>query len=131
VVVSAWLAVDDADEENSCVGFIPGSHQRMLPHVAMGPEMWFKKGVDPDLVPREGIERMILRAGEFVLFNERCLHHSEPNRSDRRRFGLAIRQIPPLVRITSYDSEHHGVVQISGADPLGFNRHAAPRHDPL
>lgn len=32
--VSAWLAIDDVDEENSCVQLIPGSHWQTIPHRA-------------------------------------------------------------------------------------------------
>ncbi|MFW5830396.1 MAG: phytanoyl-CoA dioxygenase family protein [Planctomycetota bacterium] len=125
MVLSAWLAVDDVDEENACVQFIPGSHRQLLPHVPVT-GMQFQQGADPAQVDASQAVPMILKAGEFVLFNERCLHHSAPNRSDRRRFGLAIRMLPPQVRIMRYDSEHHGVVPLSGTDPLGFNRQVVP-----
>jgi ectoine hydroxylase-related dioxygenase (phytanoyl-CoA dioxygenase family) len=35
--VQFWLALDDVDEENGCMHFIPGAHrQPLLPHVVAG-----------------------------------------------------------------------------------------------
>ena len=40
-----------------------------------------------------------MQPGEFILFNERTLHHSKANFSDLRRIGLAVRAIPPIVHV--------------------------------
>jgi hypothetical protein len=69
---------------------------------------------------------MILKAGEFVIFNERLLHWSRPNHSHRRRFGMAIRVLPPQVRVMDFDCEQHGLVQLHGGNPLNFNRLVEP-----
>ena len=124
IVVSAWLAIDDVTVENSCVQVIPGSHRKVLNHIKAGAEMWFSEMADThgvDLAKKVDIE---LKAGEFFLFNERTLHHSEPNRSDKRRMGLAIRLITPQVRLVEWDGALHRLIQVSGQDRLGFN---APR----
>ena len=36
--------------------------------------------------------------------------------------GLAIRIIPPLVRVMEYDDEDHQLLQVSGKDTLQFNK---------
>lgn len=33
-VVTAWLALTPSAASNGCLRFLPGSHQRQLPHVA-------------------------------------------------------------------------------------------------
>ena len=35
---------------------------------------------------------------------------------------MAIRILPPLVRVMEFDSDDHALVQLRGKDPLGFNR---------
>jgi ectoine hydroxylase-related dioxygenase (phytanoyl-CoA dioxygenase family) len=124
VIVSAWIAVDEATVENSCVQLIPGSHKRMQPHVRSGPEMAFSEMADTTGVDLSTKVDMELRPGQCFLFNERMLHHSEPNRSTKRRMGAAVRLIPPLVRVLTYDGDDHGVVLVHGEDRLGFNRRA-------
>ena len=122
VVVSAWVAIDDANRENGCVEIIPGSHRHLRPHVASPDGMWFSEMADPETFDASEKIEMPLRPGEFFLFNERTLHHSEPNRSDRRRCGMSVRVIPPQTRVLEYDAELHELIQLCGSDPLGFNR---------
>ena len=126
VICSAWLAIDPATTENSCVQIIPGSHRKVAPHVPAPEGMQFKEMVDPDWADESKAIEMELEPGELFLFNERTLHHSHPNNSDKRRIGLAVRVIPPFVKVLNYDSPNHGLVQIHGEDPMGINQHAEP-----
>jgi hypothetical protein len=122
VVVSAWMAIDPATTENSCVQLIPGSHRHVVPHTSAGPEMDFEEEADPDRFDASKAVDMELRPGQFFLFTERTLHHSEQNRSVQRRIGLAVRIIPTITRVMDYDSAAHGVVVVAGEDNMGFNR---------
>jgi ectoine hydroxylase-related dioxygenase (phytanoyl-CoA dioxygenase family) len=126
MVCSARLAVDDVDLENSCMHVIPGTHREMVPHIPAREDQEFHEQADPEHYDESKAVPLILKSGEFVLFNERLMHWSAKNRSDRRRLGLAIRVLPPQVRVMSYDCEDHGLVQIRGGDPLTFNRLVVP-----
>ena len=53
---------------------------------------------------------------------ERTLHHSEMNRSDKRRIGLAVRVIVPIVKVFNWDSPQHKLIVIHGKDPVQFNK---------
>ncbi len=132
ITVSAWLAIDPARVENSCVQVIPGSHKTVLPRVEAGG--WaFKKMADPSLFDSSGAVDMELSPGQFFLFNERVLHGSPPNSSARRRLGLSVRYTVPFVRV-DYDGfnmyrDHDDlkrVVVVSGEDTMGFNSVACP-----
>ena len=72
-----------------------------------------------------------MKAGQFVLFNERTVHHSEPNRSQKRRIGLAVRVIMPIVKVLQWDAPEHALVQIAGEDRLQFNRTTQPPFEEL
>lgn len=122
VVCSAWVAVDDVDVGNGAMHVIPGSHRQLVPHIEATDGQVFAEQADPAHFDVESAVPIELRAGQFVLFNERLLHWSPPNRSNRRRFGLAVRVVPPMVRVLQFDSPDHGLVQLAGSDPLGFNR---------
>lgn len=126
VICSAWIAVDPATVENSCVQVIPGSHRKVIPHVKATEDVVFKEMGDEKFYDAEEAVDLEMAPGEFILFNERTLHHSHPNRSDQRRIGLAVRVILPFVTVLRYDSPEHGLVQLSGEDRMGFNRVVAP-----
>lgn len=130
IVISAWLAIDPVDTENSCVQVVPGTHRKLIKHVKSTEQMAFNEMADVSEVDLSEKVDCVLKPGQFLLFNERTLHHSEPNRSNRRRMGLSIRVILPLVRVLKFDAPEHRVIQISGEDRMNFNEHcAAPLAD--
>src|SRR5262245_4942683 len=98
VNISAWLALDQVTEENSCVQLIPGSHKFIFPFEPIGDGAVTVR-VPGKWVDSTAIVNMELRPGEFFLFSERLLHGSSPNRSSRRRLGLAIRVTVPFVKV--------------------------------
>lgn len=125
VIISAWIAIDPSTKANGCLQLIPGSHRAPLPHVPAEDGMLFYQMADPKFVEHEKAIELEMQPGEFILFNERTLHHSEPNDTDTRRIGLAVRVIVPIVKVLDWDSPKHGLIRIRGADPMGFNRMVA------
>jgi ectoine hydroxylase-related dioxygenase (phytanoyl-CoA dioxygenase family) len=125
--ISAWLAVDESTVENSCVQIIPGSHNMEIPMVQSPPGMQFSRMSDPKFVDVSKKIDMPMKPGEFILFNEKTLHHSEPNRSNKRRLGLAVRVTLPSVKV-----DHtrlipgHAVVQLCGEDRHKLNLTTQP-----
>lgn len=126
IVSSAWIAIDDSTIENACVQIIPGSHRRILPTVPAGEEMEFHAMADMTDVDTSKMINLEMKAGQFILFNERTLHHSHRNDSPKRRIGLAIRTILPIVRVLRADSPRHKMVILSGEDRMGFNELTDP-----
>lgn len=125
--ISAWMALDDVTTENSCVRIIPRSHKRAVRHVPAKPEHQFEEYADPTDFEGAEIVEMVLKPGQFFLFNEKVLHQSNPNTSDKCRMGLAIRMTVPLVRVDHealFDG--HTVLVVSGEDRMGFNRIGMP-----
>ena len=84
--------------------------------------MAFPEMGDLNFIDAKDAVNLEMQPCEFVLFNERTLHHSEPNRSDRRRIGLAVRVIIPIVKVLKWDSPNHTLMIINGEDRLGFNK---------
>lgn len=92
--VTVWLAFDDVDEVNGGMKLIPGSHRGGL----------MKHGADADtdsvlsLQLEDGSDfdsttavQFKLKAGQCSLHDDRAIHGSVANPSDRRRAGLTIR----------------------------------------
>ncbi len=122
IIISAWIAIDPSTKENGCVQIIPGSHRKVIPHVKATPDVQFQEMADAGYYNPKDLVELEMQPGEFILFNERTLHHSEANQSEQRRIGLAIRVIIPIVQVLKYDSPNHALHLIHGQDPLGFNR---------
>jgi chlorinating enzyme len=102
-VVTAWVAFTDATPENGYMQVIPGSHKvDQLPHVdTFHKDNLLSRGqeiaVEVDKAKAVGIA---LQPGEMSLHHIKLVHGSEPNRTNDRRIGLAIRYIPTYVRQT-------------------------------
>ncbi len=118
--VTVWLAIDDADTENACMRFIPGSHLRgPLPHLPSveGEENVLDHTAADPLAFGAPVDNA-LRAGEISLHSDLLLHGSEANKSDRRRCGLTLRYCAAEVRahmgwnikgvvVSGVDVDHH------------------------
>jgi hypothetical protein len=117
--VTVWLAIDDADRENACMRFIPGSHLR-------GQLAYRRLEDDRDAVLDQVVDDaeaygepvdVELGAGEISLHSDLLLHGSEANRSSRRRCGLTLRYCAADVR-AGLGWNVKGVV-VRGRDPSG------------
>ncbi len=129
--VTVWLAIDDTDEENAAMRFIPRTHDK-------GELEWRAAGdgnvLDKELIDADQMGTPIsntLKAGQFSLHADMLAHGSLPNTSQRRRCGLTIRYCPPDVAITDADWEK-GIEAIicRGEDTTGrWRHHARPTSD--
>ena len=88
---TVWLAIDDADVENSCMRFISGSHWKgHLTYRPSSPEEHNVLNQTVEDVEQYGDEVIdSLKAGEMSIHSDLLLHGSEANHSDRRRCGLS------------------------------------------
>lgn len=130
--ISAWMAIDDVKIDNSCVQILPGSHKRVIPHIPSREGMAFGEEADESKFSKDGLINMELKPGEFFLFNEKLLHHSEPNRSNRRRMGMSVRVTIPIVKLEQNHPPlhpHHAAILIRGKDYMGWNRLQDPPQD--
>lgn len=128
--ISIWMAVDEVTVSNSCVQIIPGSHRQVVPHVPAGADMAFGQEAAPASFDKSQALDMVLRPGEFFIFNERMLHHSNANGSGNRRLGLSARYTVPFVNILNQDDPplfpEHACVVVSGVDNFCLNRTVPP-----
>jgi len=100
-IVTAWIALSESDEGNGAMRVIPDSHKLdQLGHrdtfathnlLSRGQEI----AVEVD--ERQAVA-LPLAPGEMSLHHVRLIHGSEPNPSDRRRIGYAVRYLPTHVR---------------------------------
>lgn len=103
-IVTAWVAFSDSVVENGCMRVMPGTHlMDQLPHKdTFADHNMLTRGqeVQVDVDPSRAVN-VELQPGEFSLHHVRIVHGSDPNPSDRRRIGFAIRYVPTYVRQTA------------------------------
>ena len=76
----------------------------------------------------DGVHSLVLKAGEVSLHSDWILHGSEPNLSDRRRCGFAMRFLSPDVKAFNGWNVHSIVCR--GTDPSGhWANHPRPEGD--
>jgi ectoine hydroxylase-related dioxygenase (phytanoyl-CoA dioxygenase family) len=128
--MTAWVALTPANLKNGCMKFVPGSQtQDHLQHVdTFHKDNLLSRGQEIAVkVDTENTIDCILNPGEMSLHHVKLVHGSEPNRSNDRRIGLAIRYIPTDVRqLKVRDS----AMLVRGVDREGnFDHEPRPRHD--
>ncbi|EBA11557.1 phytanoyl-CoA dioxygenase family protein [Roseobacter sp. CCS2] len=98
--VTVWLAIDDADQENAAMCFIPGTHNQGAMDVKTTTDkaVFHKETANAEALGDPFTN--VLQAGQISLHADMLVHGSQANRSDRRRCGLTLRYCPPNVRIT-------------------------------
>jgi hypothetical protein len=98
--VTVWLAIDDVDEANSAMRFIPATHDKgLLSMSATGGEAVFHKQTANADALGEPFSNA-LKSGQISMHADMLVHGSLPNNSDRRRCGLTLRYCAPEVQIT-------------------------------
>lgn len=127
--ITAWIAIDDADVENGCMSVIPGSHRLGFFEHGKSDRPGNLLSINQEVSDVAADERravsMPLRAGQMSLHDGMLLHGSHPNRSPRRRCGLAVRFTTPDVRQVSPNSArgYYRPVLVRGSDR---HRHFPP-----
>lgn len=124
--VTVWLAIDDADEDNSAMEFIPRSHNQ-------GVLEWRKpEGDNVPVLDREVVNATTLgtplsnnlQAGQISLHADMLAHGSKPNASGRRRCGLTIRYCSPVVGFADPRwAQGLEAIQCRGVDTSGHWKH--------
>ena len=97
--VTVNLMLDDADEHNGCLMFVPGSHRwPLLPKLPFDAPL---EAVREHLPPGAAFSPLAVpvRAGQATLHHSHTLHGSGPNRSDRWRRAAVLNYVGPEVRV--------------------------------
>ena len=94
-VVTLWLALDDVDEDNGCLRFVAGSHQRGIRPHGRTEVLGFSQGITDYGPGDQNAERAVhLRVGDLAAHHGNTIHRADPNRTlerHRRAFALVFR----------------------------------------
>lgn len=138
-LVGAWIALDDADEENGCLWVIPGSHRAgyLWPTRPHDDPEEFDPSDSCHGFDDTGAIAVPARAGDVVFFNGYLLHRSLRNRSvDRSRRALvnhymSSSSLLPWMMAEGVDigiQDYRTVEIVVGEDPYAWKGVAEPPH---
>jgi phytanoyl-CoA hydroxylase len=89
--LTVWLALDEVNEENGCVRYVPGSHKKgMRPH-NLSNVLGFSQGI-PDWSPQDQADEVkaVARPGDLLAHHCDTIHRADANLSQRSRRAVAI-----------------------------------------
>lgn len=119
-IITAWVAFTDSNAANGAMRVIPATHKLdQAPHRdTFAPDNLLSRGqeIEVDVDEREAA-MLELAAGEMSLHHVRLIHGSDPNPSDDRRIGFAIRYVPTYVRQVAGSTDSATLVR--GEDRYG------------
>lgn len=107
-VITVWIPLVESTHENGCLHLIPRTHKKRA--VAHGREEYSGTGyleIAPEEIGgrKKEIIALPMQAGSAVLFNDRLIHSSTPNKSTHVRWSVDLRYQP-----TSQDPmPQHGI----------------------
>ncbi|MEM7268857.1 MAG: phytanoyl-CoA dioxygenase family protein [Pseudomonadota bacterium] len=129
-ILTAWVALSNVPKESGAMKFLAGSHKdgQIAHDDTFHENNLLTRGQEIAVeVNEDEAEDITLQAGEFSLHHVLLAHGSNPNTTDDRRIGLAIRYIPTTVRQTKL---RDAAVLVRGVDEFGhFDLLDGPKAD--
>jgi non-haem Fe2+, alpha-ketoglutarate-dependent halogenase len=100
-IVTAWVAFTPSITANGCMRVVPGTHTlQQLPHRdTFAADNLLSRGQEIAVeVDESRAVDIVLEPGQMSLHHVLLVHGSEPNNSELRRLGFAIRYLPTYVK---------------------------------
>lgn len=123
ISATVWIAFEDVDEANAAMQVIPGSHKAGL--------IKHSRSSDTDSVLTLECERgqfredsavsLNLKAGQVSIHDDKIVHGSPANHSDRRRAGLTVRYSSTIVKCDLSVNPHFTTYLCRGVDRYRHN----------
>jgi non-heme Fe2+,alpha-ketoglutarate-dependent halogenase len=138
--LTVWVAIDDATPERGCLRFARGTHERVRAIKFGGEAGFYNAAYQFDFEEsKEDCVLVPVKAGQFIIFTERCIHGSGPNTTDHHRLAFNMRVIPTNVPAYTnkkyyrsvynggkYHLDKWGVALLRGEDRLRLSRGIPP-----
>jgi len=100
-IVTAWVALSESTAENGAMRVIPDTQklEQVTHRDTFDPNNLLTRGQEIAVEVDDSKAAMLsLQPGEMSLHHVRLIHGSDPNPSEKRRIGFAIRYLPTHVR---------------------------------
>lgn len=130
-VLTAWVALTDSNLQNGVMQVVPKTHtKRQMRHVSKPNKnnmLTNCQEVESGFSAKNAVA-LELKPGQASLHDFQLVHGSEPNKSDQRRVGIAIRYMATDVKL-AHDKPDYATL-VRGKDEYGhFCKEIAPCSD--
>lgn len=119
--LTCWIGLDDTDEANGCLQYVPGSHEwTLLPITGLAGDMNAIRQVltDEQWEKLQNPTPIVLKRGEAAFHHPLMVHGSRENRTDRQRRAVVLNVVRDGVRSDSDEPLLEGVPPIPKGQPL-------------
>lgn len=119
--VTAWIAIDDVNSENSCLRVIPGSHRDRVSYshdVDNSDQIILNQVLKSEYLQSAPPRDIELAPGKFSIHDVYLIHGANPNNSGKRRAGLVFRYMPA----SSYFDRQLATQQVKELGVLDLSR---------
>ena len=126
--VTVWLAFTDVDEGNAALQIVPGSHESgVIKHKRTeGTDSVIHLELESGTFSEASAVSLVMPAGHVSMHDDRAVHGSPANHSDRRRTGLTIRYSGTDVKNDLSVNPHFKTYLCRGRDAFGHNPVGVP-----
>ncbi len=123
ISATVWLAFEDVDEENAAMRVIPGSHKAgLLKHSrSSATDSVLTLECEQGQFREDAAVSLNLNAGQISIHDDKIVHGSPANRSERRRAGLTIRYSSTIVKCDLSVNPHFTTYLCRGTDIYKYN----------
>lgn len=119
--VTAWIAIDDVNIENSCLRVIPGSHRERVSYkhnTDNSDAIILNQVLGPEYLQSAPPRDIELSPGSFSIHDVYLIHGANPNNSGKRRAGMVFRYMPA----SSYFDRELAARQVREMNVLDLSR---------
>jgi len=123
ISATVWVAFEDVDEANAAMQVIPGSHRAgLLKHSrSTATDSVLTLECEQGQYREDSAVSLNLRAGQVSIHDDKLVHGSPANHSDRRRAGLTIRYSSTVVKCDLAVNPHFTTYLCRGVDSYRHN----------
>lgn len=87
-LISVWLALDEENQDNGALSFIPGSHKMALSPEAFDEKEFFVGASEADQALMNTAVSYNLKRGDVVLFHCKTLHQADANHTSQPKISF-------------------------------------------
>jgi len=87
-LVSVWLALDEENDENGVLEFIPGSHKMSFAPDQFDEKEYFTDSHPENLTLIATKEQTVLQKGDVLFFHSKLLHRANRNRTEHPKISF-------------------------------------------
>lgn len=121
-IVTIWLAIDDSNIQNGCMGVVPGTHHNgfsAYETVADPANSTFSTEIKKGTFDLDEVVWFELEKGQYSLHDARIIHGANANTSKNRRCGYTMRFFSLDMKFNPENAPGHQLYHARGENTAG------------